>query len=538
MIIYQIAAKLRSDARYERNHLMKTSDKARKNRASIDWSAARRLSLADLAAMLWAERMIVLGVGAAICVLGLMLALAAPKSYTARAELLVRLGQEYVYQPTIGGAGAGATPDMENVVNSEMRLLGSGAVVRAAIAKVGLRNLYPDIAAAGGSDTQRIAAAERAFAENLTIETAPRTPAIGLSFKHKNPETAALALNALVDEYLTYRREVLMGGESEGLANQSDELDTRASEASRALAVFLGTHEIGDFESELTSLATRASDVDAQLLDVQTRRGEADARLAALRRQLRSEPAQIELYSESDARRQLVEAQLERETALSRYQEDSAPVREIDRRISQLELFLAGGDHPSLTRRGPNPVHQDVAGQVYSIEAEARAQRGREVALQHQREALRARLRQLQALEPEYRRLQREVTILEQNAGAFATRAEEARAMSQMLGASTDNISQVERAAPPTQGQSLKLPIAIVTIFLAGLAGLVAGLGRGFIRQGFPTPSNAARTLDLPVLAVMPRDARVRRPAKDKMPRPTNDDIEAAPALKLVKGAK
>lgn len=508
-------------------------------RAPLDWSAARRLSLADLTAMLWAERMVVLGVGAVICALGLMLALAAPKSYTARAELLVRLGQEYVYQPTVGAAGAGATPDMENVVNSEMRLLGSGAVVRAAIQKVGMRTLYPEIASAGGTDAQRIAAAERAFVQSLTIETAPRTPAIGLSFKHKNAETAARALNALVDEYLNYRREVLVGGEFESLQRQSGDLDTRAGAASQALAVFLGTHQIGDFESELAALATRAADTDTQLLDAEARRREAEARLSALRRQLLAEPSEIELYSESDARRQLVQAQLEREQALSRYQEDAPVVREIDRRISQLELFLAGGDPPSLTRRGPNPVHQDVASQVYAQEAEARAQRGREAALRQQGETIRARLRLLQGLEPEFRRLLRERTILEQNAGAFATRAEEARAMSQMLGSSTDNISEVERASPPTQGQSMRMPILIVTLLLAGLAGLIAGLTRGFMRQSFPTPSNAARALDAPMLAVMPRENAGKKPkAAKQKPAPANDASDKTPPLKLVKGAK
>ncbi|MGD9965047.1 MAG: hypothetical protein AB7T59_00850 [Hyphomonadaceae bacterium] len=510
---------------------MKANTEAKPARALFGWAETPRFSMADVAAVLWAERAVVLAVGGAICALGLVAALAIPKTYTARAELLVRLGEEYVYQPTAGGAGAGATPDMQAVVNAEMRLIGSGAVVRGAVESVGLANLYPDIAAAPGSDARKLAAAERAFAEHLSIETAPQTPAIGLAFEHRDAAIAAAALNALMDQYLRHRRDVLVGGEFEALSQESADLSGRAASASQALASFLNDNTIGDFESELAALAARAGDIETQLLDAQARRREAEARAAALRQRHQSEPEQIELYQESDARRDLVEAQMQRERLLAAYQPDALPVREVDRRIAQLEAFLAGGDPPSITRRGQNPVRQDIASQLYAMEAEARAQRGRETALTQQRAEVRERLRTMQALEPRFRQLQRERAILETNAQNFATRAEEARARSQMLGRATDNISAVERAAVPTQGKSLRWPIMIVTLLIAGIAAFAAGLSRGLMRRSFPTPSSAARALDVPVLAVAPRQMRPK-PVKAKKETPAN----TKPALKLVEG--
>ena len=73
---------------------MSTGAEARAQRAWFGWADAPKLSLADIAAMLWAGRVLVLAVGGAICALGLVAALMAPKSYTARSELLVRLGEE------------------------------------------------------------------------------------------------------------------------------------------------------------------------------------------------------------------------------------------------------------------------------------------------------------------------------------------------------------------------------------------------------------------------------------------------------------
>lgn len=517
---------------------MSTGAEARAQRAWFGWADAPKLSLADIAAMLWAERILVLAVGGAICALGLVAALMAPKSYTARSELLVRLGEEYVYQPTAaGGPGAGATPDMQTVVNAEMRMIGSGAVVRGAIESVGLATLYPEIAASSGSEARKLAAAERAFSQHLTVETAPLTPSIGLSFEHRNPEIAARALNALLDSYLEHRRTVLVGGEYEALSQETADLGTRAATASGALAQFLTQHQIGDFDSELTALAARSGDIETQLLDAQTRRREAEARAASLRQRYQAEPAEIELYTESDARRELVQAQLDREELLSRYQDDALPVREVDRRIAQLNQFLAGGDPPSITRRGPNPVRQDVASQLYAMEAEARAQRGREVALTQQREEVRGRIRTMQQLEPQFRQLQRERTILETSTQNFASRAEEARARSQMLGRATDNISPLERAGVPTQGKSLRWPIMIVTLLIAGIVALAAGLSRGLMRRSFPTPSSAARALDTPVLAVMPRALQTKpvRERAAKAPKPAKASKEK-PNLTLVEG--
>lgn len=517
---------------------MKMGAEAKAQQAWFGWTEAPKLSFADLAAMLWTERVLVITVGAAICALGLVAAIMAPRTYTARSELLVRLGEEYVYQPMAGGAGAGATPDMPSVVNAEMRMIGSGSVVRGAIEAVGLATLYPDIAAAPGSDARKLAAAERVFAQNLTIETAPQTPSIGLSFEHRNAEVAAQALNALVDQYFEHRRDVLVGGEYEALSQQTTDLGSRAAQASAALSTFLTENEIGDFESELAALAARAGDIETQLLDAQTRRREAEARASSLRTRMGAEPEQIELYSESDARRELVEAQMERETLLSRYQPDALPVRELDRRITQLEGFLAGGDPPSITRRGANPVRQDVAGQLYAMEAEARAQRGRETALTQQRTEVRTRLRTMQSLEPRFRQLMRDRTILESNVQNFATRAEEARARSQMLGRATDNISPVERAAVPTQGKSLRWPIMIVTLLIAGIVAIAAGLSRGLMRRSFPTPSSAARALDTPVLAVMPRPqaAKPPKPVKAAKPPKETKPAKAKPELTLVEG--
>ena len=163
------------------------------------------------------------------------------------------------------------------------------------------------------------------------------------------------------------------------------------------------------------------------------------------------------------------------------------------------------------------------------MQAEAHAQSGREDVLSQQRLEVRTRLRAMQALEPQFRQLQRQRTILETNAQNFASRAEEARARSQMLANATDTVSLVDRADAPTQGKSLRWPIALATLLIALIVGVAAGLSRGLMRRSFPTPSSAARTLDTPVLAVLPHVQSVRTGAA-RPPRPG----KGKPSLSIV----
>ena len=72
-----------------------------------DWGGRPRYAPTDFITLLWGERWLMIGVGAVIFALGLAVAFTLPTKYTAHSSLLVRLGQEYVYQPRTGNAAEG-----------------------------------------------------------------------------------------------------------------------------------------------------------------------------------------------------------------------------------------------------------------------------------------------------------------------------------------------------------------------------------------------------------------------------------------------
>lgn len=462
-------------------------------------SAARR-RLPDLIVAVWRERSIALAVVAVCALIGVAAALTQRPSYTAEASLVVRLGQEYVFQPKVGAAGAGAFPLLQQVVNTETSILGSGELARRVVAKLGVEAIDPSLARAA-KPQEAARAAEQALMRKFSVSTTPETPIIQLTYRDENPQNAAKALNAIVDAYVAFRREILVGEAEGGLAAQTRDFETRAKAAAERVQVFLTENRVGDFDAELKALGDLQSRLDSELVEARARRRELEGQAQALGARSRAQPSEIELYSESDSARRLIDLRIERSQLLARYLPDSPPVRDIEARIQEVEAALAQAPAGSI-RRGPNPVRQEIERDFFQSDASARAQASRESALDAQRQATMDRLRLLQALEPQYRQLIRERTILEDNARSFRARAEEANAFSELSGERTDTVRVLQAATAPTQARSQRVIIVLGSVLLGLVLGLCAAMLRGITRDRFNSPRDAGARLGLPVLAV------------------------------------
>lgn len=143
--------------------------------------------------------------------LGVVLALTLKTQYQAHASLLVRLGQEYVYDPRVGDAARGAVPDTGQVIQSETEILQSSVLKEKVLADIGLDKLYPELgkkwASAGPEERRKIeGSALKSMETGLKIVTAPDTSVVRVSFNHPDPALSATVVNTLLDEYLLYRR--------------------------------------------------------------------------------------------------------------------------------------------------------------------------------------------------------------------------------------------------------------------------------------------------------------------------------------------
>lgn len=475
-----------------------------------DWAARPRYAPTDFVTLLWRERGLMLAIFLVIFIIGAGFALTMKKTYEASASLFVRLGQEYVYEPRAGDAGRGAVPDNDQVIQSEAEILGSGELRERVIRKVGLTRIFPDLAKAyaraAPADKRAIMAKARdGLGRKLKIETAPDNSIIRIGFSHQDPDVAVKVLNSLLEEYLVYRRNLLIPSDEGALEQQKGVFEQRLAETDTAYQNFLSSNDIGDFTAQKTSLTTLQGQIEAQKYAAETQLRDRRARLATTDQMLRQTSPEVGLFRDlsSVAPDKLAQLKLQREDLLSRYKPDAQPVRDLEAQIAQLEAAISAGrtNGDGARRIGVNPVYQALQTDRNNLAAEIAALEQQVSAFAEQGEQVTQRLIRLAALEPQFIELSRDRDVLQTNVRDFVVKAQQDEAARQLAGTSSDNIRIVQRASAPSTGASLKKPVLVLAFLFAAFTALCAGLVRMFLRPGIQTPASAARTLDLPVLA-------------------------------------
>ena len=361
---------------------------------AVAWGESVRaaiLGFADLLLQLWRAKWLMLLVFVPILLLGLAFTLLTPTKYTASTRLLVRLGAEYVFDPVVGDAAKGAFPQQEEVLQAEGELSRSPVIAERVIKSVGLSRLYPQLAEAklrarNGDDYVVEQEALEAFAKNLDISSAPKSSILRMTFAHEDPDLAAETLNRFVTEYLSYRQQVLSGRGAAGLSEQRSLIEERLEAADKALRDYLTTNGLSGYDAEVASATKLFSDITDEQSKVEASLREAEAKSAGLARQMASTPREVDLYVETTSEQELVKLRLEREDLLTRYLPDSRAVKDIDRKITQLQGFLATAPAQGLRRIGPNPTWQALEADRAVQTANISALTGRAAALAMQKQ--------------------------------------------------------------------------------------------------------------------------------------------------------
>lgn len=477
--------------------------------ARAGWASRPRFAPSDFPVLLWRERWLMLLVFLAIAGAGVAGSLLLKPKYTAGAEVLVRAGEEYAYEPLTGDGNRGTTPDANQMVQSEATILQSEELRRRVVAKLGISKIDPELAQkyaqadAAGKEVI-MAKAVRGLGASLTVATQPQNPVVGVAFEGKDPVLAAQILNTLLEEYLVYRRTVLAGLDTPALGRQRDILAARLAKADDAYRQFLIDNGVGDFEAEKTSLAQLQAALEQKSYDNQAALESRLGRLADMGGQLQAVAPEVGLYRDTNpaGAQKLLELRMQRASLLSRYKPDAQPVRQLDAEIARMEAAVQGGqttgDGPM--RVGINPVFQTLQTENIQLQAEVAALRQAQAALDSQLAEVRARNVKMASLEPQYQALYRDRDVIQTTLRALSLRAQEAEAARGVAEEGAQSVRIVARATPPTQGSSLRKPVAILAVLFGGFSALCAGLARMFLRPGLPTRAAAARTLELPVL--------------------------------------
>ena len=485
--------------------------------ARADWAGRPRYAPSDFVTLLWREMGLMLAVFLVLFAIGAGFSMTLKKSYTAGSSVLVQLGQEYVYEPRAGDAARGAVPDTDSLVASETEILLSSQLRERTLRKLGLSTVYPELgkqydAAPAAEKPLIMAKALQDMGENMNVAATPQNPVVRITFEHGDPTTAARVLNSYLEEYLVFRRTILLQTASPALERQRVLFEDRLAAADTAYQAFLQNNNLGDFAATKTSMTQLIGQLEGQRYTLEASIQERQGRLSSLEAQIGSVPATTNVYSDVNTADtdKLATLKLQREDLRSRYTPDSQTMQNIEAQIRTLEAAVTGGrtTAPGARRVGPNPVFQTLQTEKIQLAAEIASLKSARDANTAQYAEATTKLQQLAELEPQFTELTRDRDILQSSVRDYTVKEQQDDAARMMAGESNDNIRIVERASPPPKGASLKKPVLILAFLFAGFSALCAGLLRMFLRPGMPTPASASRTLDLPVLGAAPLKAR------------------------------
>ncbi|XBQ15676.1 MAG: Wzz/FepE/Etk N-terminal domain-containing protein [Oceanicaulis sp.] len=426
----------------------------------------RELDLFDLAAFVWTKKLLAILVTVLVFVPAAVLAwFALEPVWRAESRLLVILDQSDL---TPGAAGSGGAFTLDQVMQSETEILNSDAVRRRALE-----------ARTGAADPRAVAALREGFA----VSRAPNASVLSASFEGDTPEGAANTLNALIDAYLAYRVELLVGGPEGAVEGRLAAAEAEAARAEQALRVFLNANNIADFETERQAVLQRIADLQARTLSAEAEASQARAFAASLNDRLREIPQEIALYVENSVTGRLLDLEVRREELLSRYLPDAPPVQTVDREIAALRAFIdaGGADGRGQTRTGINPIWQELEQERLQQDAFARGQERLAAALQIQLRDARAEADRLRGLAPEHDRLVRAATARAGAAELLSVEAADASARRNAPPGAADAVRVVERAAPPARPDSLRRPAVMAAFVFALGCGVFVALLAGYL---------------------------------------------------------
>lgn len=483
------------------------SERSDQTHADHARDAGRDLDLFDLIALVWTQKLFAILVAVIIFIpLAFFAFVSIKPSYEATSRLLVIQDEEDL---TPGAAGSGGAFTLDQVMESEAGILNSDAVRRLALSQRASEISAPQLAA---------------LRQGFSVNRAPNSSILVARFEQGDASVAANTLNAIVDAYLSYRVELLIGGPDGAIDDRLNAAEAEAARAEAELRAFLNQNGLSDFATERDAVLARISDLQARVLSASAEADSSAGFARSLSNRLANIPESIELYVENSVTGQLLALQVRRQELLARYQPGAPPVQVVEREIAALEGFInAGGAEGQGQRRtGANPVWQTLESERLQQEAFSNSQSRLAQALDTQLDAARDEADRLRSLAPEHDRLLRAVEARAEAARRLSIQAADASARRNAPSGAADAVRVVERATPPAEAKSLQKPAIAAALIFAVAVGVFAALIRGYLtqepsRRGAPTPpSSPAPRRERPVRS--DRDQSDAQPAQSPAP--------------------
>lgn len=447
-------------------------------------------------------------------VLGILLALLMPMRHTAEAVMMVLVSRETAGAPDLSGFGPNTVSvEMQKAVRGETEILASEEVLRRAIERIGLERLAsgePAPDAAAPSAANRLSAAAESLRRGLRTDADATSNILRVRLTLPDRALAIEALGAIVDAYLDRRAELFSEGGSRLLVAELDRTRAGLREVEAGIGQVKARYGIVDLSAEMNLLAARLDALVRREDALREQEVQTATQLASAEQRLAAQPTRVYASSEAtnavsgdEVRSTFTRLLQERERMVAQYAPTWPGLADLDQRIAAARAALreAGRNTFQTTREVRNPVVDQLAGRVASLQVEKDAISRQLAEVGRQRQAAEVRGAELVAADAQLRELGRQREGMEAIVRQLITREAGTRVEEDNRRQRSASINLVQPPTAPLRGTSLRRPFAAGAVVAGLAAASLLLLLLTLARRSFATPQEAERGLDLPSLA-------------------------------------
>ncbi len=443
--------------------------------------------------------------------LALALLLILPPKYQAQSDLLVKTGHEYLANDGNGSALTAPTSTKQEGINSEIELLTSRPVIKAAIKTIGLAELYPGLLRNPPWFGTIDDAAIDKFTKDLTVEPVKLSNVISVSFAGSSPAKAQHILDVLIKTYIDVHAQVFAGSRSGSYGD----------------AVNQSIAEIARLEADRTriKLDNRIYDINAQRSALISQRVTAQAHLQAVVDTAATMRARLQSFAENrglaartsrttssvpsdetvHAQQTLVDLRAAEAKMAAHFGSGYPELQSVREQIATLEHRTSTLHDRVNVTTGPSSVVQQIDSEMVMDRAQLAPLEAEQTRYETTIAALDSELQRLESADLQLRTLATRIDTLNDTLRLTQTRFGEARMQELMDLAHQVSVVQV---APAQSPDSPAKPKQLLFIAAGILLGLLAGGGvlvMAIVTSNtVVTEDGAERLLGMPVLLALP----------------------------------
>ncbi len=240
----------------------------------------------ELLTVLFRHKTKILTVFAAVVLTVVVKTFLSAEVFEAKSTLMVKIGREYMNRPEVGNNQPVMTLNQEGVINSEIQILTNRELIRKVVETIKPETLYPDSSKELSSRSTPLELAIARFEKSLKVEGVKKSSVIQVSFRHKDPQLAAQAVNLLVEFYREKHLQVFSDPQSSFLETQLGSYAQKLNETDSSLESFKQKNRVYSLAEQRTLLLQQRTALDTNLKSTENTISELQKKVATLKPQL------------------------------------------------------------------------------------------------------------------------------------------------------------------------------------------------------------------------------------------------------------